>query len=89
MPTTRLNGEFKGHQFQVINTWFGGLKFFHNDKLIEHNKNVLAIDKDTPLISKFIAIENTDRLVEIYVYAILRVKIQIKVDGIKIAGDDF
>lgn len=84
----KVKGDFKGHTFLVVNSWFGGLKFYHNDKLIEHNKKMLALDKNRPFISKTIVIEEIPRLVEVYAYAMSSVKIQIRVDGQKIAGDD-
>lgn len=84
----KVEGEFKGHTFLVVNRWFGGLKLYHNQKLIEHNKQLRATDKNKPLISKKIVIESVTRLVEVYAYAITSVKIQIRIDGQKIAGDD-
>lgn len=85
----KVKGVFKGHTFLVVNRWFGGLKFYHNDRLIEHNKKLLALDKNKPFISETIIIEKIPRLVEVYAYAVTSVKIQIRIDGRKIAGDDF
>lgn len=85
----RVEGEFKGHKFLVVNSWFGGLKFYHNGNLLEHNKKLFATDKNRPVIAALIEVENIKRLIEVYVYAITSVKIQIRVDGEKIAGDKF
>ena len=89
MPTKRIAGELEGHTLSVVNTWFGGMKFYHNENLIEHNKDKLAIDKNKAVISHSVTMNEVEKLVEVYVQAIVRVKIQIKVDGVKIAGDDF
>ena len=67
--TKKVQGEFKGHTFLVVNRWLGGLKFYHNDKLVQHNKKLLALDKNKPFISKSIIIEDIPTLVEVYAYA--------------------
>lgn len=89
MPKKDVKGEFEGNTFEVLNTWKDGLKLFHNGDLIEHNQDKISISKSKPIISKTITIDNTDRIVEVFVYAVFRVKIQIRIDGEKIAGDKF
>lgn len=89
MPTKKISATYLGHEFVVINSWFGGMKFFHNDELLEHHKGKFAVDKNKPVMSHFVSIDDVDRFVEVYVYAILSVKIQIRVDGEKIGGDQF
>ena len=89
MPKKQVMGEFEGHKFEVVNTWKGGLKLYHNGELIEHNQDKIAVSKSVPVISKLITIDKLDRTLEILVYAVFRVKIQIKIDGKKIAGDKF
>jgi len=84
-----IEGEFEGHKFLVENKWFGGLKVFHNDELLEHSKKFLSIDKSKPFIAKTITIEGSPRLLEVYAYAMTTVKLRIEIDGLKIAGDDF
>ncbi len=89
MSTKKVSGEFEGHKFEVINTWRGGLKLFHNDELIEHKQDKISVSKSKPIISKSIAVNNIERTLEIFVYAIFKVNIQIRIDGNKIAGDKF
>lgn len=89
MLAKRVEGVFKGYTFLVVNRWFGGLKFYHNDQLIAQNKDLFATNKTKPIIAKRIIIENIERLIEVYVYAITKVKIQIRVDDQKITDDDF
>jgi hypothetical protein len=87
MPKKQVKGEYQGHTFEVLNTWRDGLKLFHNGELIEHNKDKISVSKNKPLISKTITIDNKERTLEVLVYAVFRVKIQIRIDGEKIAGD--
>lgn len=89
MLTKKVLGEFENQKFEVVNTWFGGLKLFHNDELIEHNRDLVSVSKNKPIITKKIMIHNVEKTLEVFVYAVYRVKIQIKIDGEKIAGDSF
>jgi hypothetical protein len=89
MFTKILVAEIKGISFRVTNNWFGGMKIYQNNNLIAHNKRVFAFYKNEPVFSRIITIDETEKLVEIYAYAIFRVKIQIKIDGVKIAGAAF
>ena len=89
MPKKEVKGEFEGNTFEVLNTWKDGLKLFRNGDLIEHNQDKISVSKNKPIISKTITIDNAGRIVEVFVYAVFRVKIQIKIDGVKIAGDKF
>ena len=89
MPKKIVKGEFERNTFEVLNTWRDGLKLFHDGELLEHNKDKISVSKDIPIISKTITIDNRDRTLEVFVYAVFKVKIQIRIDGEKIAGDKF
>ena len=85
----KVEGQFKGNTFMVVNSWSDGLKLFHNEELLEHNKDLFSVNKNKPVITKTVVIENKENQVDVYVKAIFTVKIMVKVGGEKIAGDDF
>lgn len=89
MLTKRVTGTFKGHTFLVVSRWLSGLKCYHNNQLIVRNKGLFAANKPKSFVEKSVIIEDVERVLEVYIYAVTRVKIQIRVDGQKIAGDDF
>ena len=85
----KIEGTYKGHLFTAINRWFGGLKLYHNKTEIAHYKGLTATNRNIPLIAKELSIEGVETKVEVYGYAISKVLLQIRVNGQKIAGDDF
>ena len=89
MPKKTIVGEYEGHRFKVENTWLSGAKLFHDDKLIAVTNDELALDKNEPKMTAKVLINRFERVVEVYFSAVFTVKIQIRVDGKKIAGDDF
>ena len=89
MPLKRVVAQIGNTEIKVENTWLGGAKLFIDDKPIVTNSEMIAINKNTPLITTRAVIDGVERLVEIYVYAIFRVKIKICVDGTRVAGDRF
>jgi hypothetical protein len=56
---------------------------------VETNNDAFAIKKNKALMSAKVMINGVERLVEVFPYAILTVKLQIRIDGKKIAGDEF
>ena len=89
MPKKIVAGEYEGSTITVENTWFGGAKLLHNDKVIASNNNFFAVSKTKPLMSATIELNDVKHVVEVYGYAIITVKLQIKVNGSYIAGDKF
>ena len=89
MPKKTIVGEFEGNKFIVENTWFSGAKLFHGSELIATNNDVFAIKKDKALMSAKVIINEVERVVEVFAFAILTVKLHIKVDGEIIAGEEF
>lgn len=89
MPKKTIIGEFEGNKFVLENTWFSGAKLFHGNELVATNNGLFALNKNRALMSAKIMIGDVERLVEVFAYAILTVKLQIRVDGEKIAGDVF
>jgi hypothetical protein len=89
MPKKTVVGEYDGNRITVENTWFSGAKLFHNGKLIATNNDLFAIKKNIPLMSAKIFINEVEYLVEVFAYAIITVKLQIKVNGEYVAGERF
>ena len=89
MPKKTIVGEFEGNRFIVENTWLSGAKLFHGEQLLAASNNMFAVNKSEPIMSATVVINEVERLVEVFAYALLTVKLQIKVDGTRIAGDQF
>lgn len=89
MPKETVVGEFEGNEFVLENTWFSGAKLFHESELVASNNDLFSLNKNKSIMSAKIMIGEVERFVEVYAYAMFTVKLQIRIDGKKIAGDDF
>ncbi len=89
MPKKTVAGHYADETFVLENTWLGGAKLLHNDEVIATNNSLFSISKKKPLMSARVSVDGTERLVEAFGFAMLTVKLQIRVDGNKIAGDEF
>jgi len=71
--------------------WFVSclLKFLFNGEIINIDQAGSKIDKKSPVFAKRLLIDGTERLVEVFCYAILVVKIKIHIDGEFYSGDEF
>ena len=79
-----------GHQIRVRNSWNCGFKLFVNDKLVLERTELFAIAKQTPFARARIVPDSGDPfVVEVFVYAMLSVKMKFAVDGEIIGGDVF
>ncbi len=87
MPKKTVVGEFEGNKFVLENTWLSGAKLFHGGELVASNSELFALDKNKAIMSAKVMIGEVERLVEVFAYAIFTVKLQIRIDGKKIAGD--
>jgi len=88
MPKKTIIGEFEGSKFIVENTWLSGAKLFHGSELVATNNDFFALKKNKAIMSAKVMVAGIERLVEVFSYALVTVKLQIKVDGKKIVGDD-
>lgn len=68
---------FEKIQGRVENNWKNGAKLYMNDIEVDTNKDLLAVKGEKPLLS--FADENTT--VEVYIKAILFVKIKVVING--------
>ncbi|PKM18386.1 MAG: hypothetical protein CVV11_13790 [Gammaproteobacteria bacterium HGW-Gammaproteobacteria-15] len=89
MPKKTVVGEYQGHKITVENTWFGGAKLFHNNDLVATNNDFFAVKKSVPLMSGKITINGVEHLIQVFGYALITVKLQIKINGKYLAGDRF
>lgn len=86
MPKKTIVGVFEGQRFSVENTWMNGISLFHEGKLVAVDHRLFSTSKEKPIISQQVIINGSKRLVEVFVVALLIVKIQLKIDGNLIAG---
>ena len=86
MPKKTLHARVGDDRLRVENTWLSGVTLFLNDQAIGFNESLLAVDKNTPLISVDAVVDGKESLIEVFVWAILTVKIQIAVDRVILKG---
>ena len=86
MPKKTLHAWVGDDRLRVENTWLSGVTLFLNDQAIGHNESLFAVDKKTPLISVEAVVDGKESLIEVFVWAILTVKIQIAVDRVILKG---
>jgi len=89
MPKKIVETKIGNDELILENTWLGGIKLFLNDEIIGRNTSLFALDKGSPLIAKRVLIDGADRLVEVFSYAMINVKLKIHIDGEYFAGDMF
>ena len=86
MPKKTLHARVGDDRLRVENTWLSGVTLFLNDQAIGFNESLFAVDKNTPLISVDAVVDGKESLIEVFVWAILTVKIQIAVDRVILKG---
>ena len=89
MPKKTITGTFADNSFSLENTWFSGAKLLHNGDVIANDNSLFALSKDKPMMSAKVMIDGSEATVEAFGFALITVKLQIRVNGTKIAGDDF
>lgn len=89
MPLTTVTAQVGDSEIKVINTWLSGAKLFVNQQVVATNKNLFALSKSKPLMTAKVLIDGSEKLVEIFAFALFTVKIKICVDGIQVAGSKF
>lgn len=78
-----------GTEIKVVNTWFHGAKLFVNGQEVAVNNKYFALSKSHPVMSVRTLVDGTERLIEVFAFAVLTVKLKICLDGKQIAGDKF
>lgn len=88
MPKKEVIAEYKGNQIRVVNTWFGGAKLYINGDCKDTCSDSIANSK-TPSLSASIGQGEEKEIIEVFIKAILTVKIKICADGKQIGGESF
>lgn len=88
MPKKEIVADFKGHQIRVVNTWLGGAKLYIDGDRRDTCNDFIA-KSNTPSLSASIEHDGKKELIEVYVKAIVTVKIKICANGQQIGGEAF
>lgn len=89
MPLKTVSAQVGNTEIKVENTWFGGAKLLINGQVVAENKQIFSTSKTNPLMSVRTQIDGSERLIDVFAYAIVTVKIKICVDGKLVGGDSF
>ncbi len=89
MPLKRVTAQIGSTEIKFENTWFHGAKLFVNGQEVATNNKYFALSKSHPVISVRTLIDGTEKLIEVFAFAIFTVKLKICLDGKQIAGDQF
>ncbi len=89
MPKKIIHAQLGGDRLRVENTWLFGAKLFLNDQLIASNRDLFALDKSRPLMSAEACVNGIESRIDVIMWAIFTVKIQIRVNGDMLAGEEF
>lgn len=88
MPKKEIVANFKDHQIRVVNTWLGGAKLYI-DGDCRDTCNDLFAKSGTPSLSASIEGDGTKHVIEVFIKAIVNVKIKICANGEQIGGESF
>ena len=88
MPKKEVVADFKDHQIRVVNTWLGGAKLYIDGDCRDTCNDFFA-KSGTPSLSASIEHNGEKVLIEVYIKAIVTVKIKICANGTQIGGEPF
>ena len=80
--------DINGHQVRVANSWSGGTTLYIDGDRRDSNRGLSAVKWTRWLSARSVPNDPKSDLIEIYVKAIFRVKVQIYVNGQRRAGDE-
>ena len=89
MPVKDLNITYKGKKIRVENTWLSGAKLYIDGDCRDTTNRLIALDKDRPVLSASIETDAGSEIIEVFIIAIMDVKIKIHANGEMIAGENF
>ena len=89
MPVKELNAVYKGKKTRVENTWFSGAKLYIDGDCRDTTSRLIAMDKQRPILSASIETETGTEIIEVFIIAIMNVKIKVHANGEFIAGEKF
>lgn len=89
MPVKELIVPYKGKKIRVKNTWFSGAKLYIDGDCRDTTQQLFSANGNKPILSTSIEAENEKEIIEVFITAILTVKIKIHVNGEFLAGEHF
>lgn len=89
MPVKDLNVTYKGKKIRVENTWFSGAKLYIDGDCRDTTIRLIALDKERPILSASIETDTGSEIIEVFIIAVMNVKIKIHANGEMIAGENF
>ena len=81
--------KFEGHEILVVNTWFSGIALYINGEQKDKNDGMFAVKGTEPLLKASMVVNGKEKLIEVFVRAILFVRVKICVDGEFVGGNNF
>jgi len=89
MPKKTVRATVGQDELVLENTWTGGIKLFLNGEIVGRDRTIFRIDKNSPAIAKRLPIDGSNRLVEVFCYAMWNVNLKLHIDGEFYTGDQF
>ena len=88
MPKKTLHALVGSDRLRVETTWLSGATLFMNDQPIARNNGLFSASSQTPLLSAEATVNGSKSQIEVFVRAIFTVKIQIRLNGTIVAGEE-
>ena len=98
MFVTECKSEFLGHQIVARNSWgltfslkglTGDNRLYIDGKVVDTNTETFALS-NTPIMRGAIQEGDKTHIIEVFARSgLLRVKLRMHIDGLKVAGEDF
>ncbi|WP_275100498.1 hypothetical protein [Sedimenticola hydrogenitrophicus] len=89
MPKKIVRTSIGKDELVLENTWTGGIKLFLNGEIVGRDTTIFRLDKVSPAIAKRLLIDGSEKLVEVFCYAIWNVNLKLHIDGEFYTGDKF
>jgi hypothetical protein len=88
MPEKRLEATVDGRRIVAVNTWFSGEWLEVDGAIVQRDRRLLNTqDREPMLQAVVVGASGTPLHVEVFIVAVLRVRMMIMVNGVRVAGD--
>jgi hypothetical protein len=87
MPQKAWVAHHDGREIRVVNTWTGGTRLYVDGECRDRNHGLWAPRWTWWLSSRLDRDDPSSPLVEVYVAALVRVRAEIRIDGVVVGGD--
>ena len=88
MPKKTIHARAGEDRIRVENTWFSGATLFLNDEPIASNNSFFALDRSSPFMSAEATVEGSRSRIDVFLWAVFTVKIQIRLNGTIVGGEE-